>query len=168
MTVAMEMGFCTLAIIADGLSRVCELAAHNYKVSDVNEPFSCSSCFKYKIDLEEMAEELITARKIIQLLQEDLNNYKDVTPPSTSDERSKSHMNSKRTNNWEIVTVKHRKYTRVIHDQLPITVIPITNRYNALHNLQNDIELPSNPQNCHTKKNVPSKQNKTTSSQKRR
>ena len=28
-------------------------------------------------------------------------------------------------------------------DQLPITTIPITNRYHVLHNLQNDMELPS-------------------------
>jgi hypothetical protein len=115
--------------MADGLSRVCDFAAHNYKVSDVNQTFSCSSCFKYKSDLEEMVEELITARKIIQLLQKDLNNYKDLTLPSTSDERSNSHTNSKRTNNWEIVTDKRRKSTRVIHDQLPIPVIPIANQY---------------------------------------
>ena len=115
-----------------------------------------------------MAEELITARKIIQLLQEDLNTYKDLTPPSTSYVRSNSHVNSKLTNKWEIVTDKSRKSSRIIHDQLPIPVIPTTNRYNVLHNLQNDVESPSSPQNHHIKKNVPSKQNKTISSPKRR
>jgi len=47
---------------------------------------------------------------------------------------------------------------------MPIPVIPITNHYNTLHNLQNDLELPGELQNhhiknCHIKNNVLSKQN---------
>ena len=30
---------------------------------------------------------------------------------------------------------------------MPVPVIQITNRYNALHNLQNDLELPGELQN---------------------
>ena len=101
-----------------------------------------------------MIEELISARKTIQLLQEDLNTYKVLTPSSTPDERSNSHVGSKVTNNWEIVNDKSRKSTRIMHDQLPISVIPITKWYNALHNLQNDLELLSSLQNHHIKKNV--------------
>ena len=140
--------------MAEGLSRDCELAAHNCKISDVNQLFRCNSCWKYKCELEEMAGELITARKIIQLLQEDLNTSKDLMPSITSDERNNSHVNSKLTNKWGIVTDESRKCNRIIHDQLPIPVIPITNRYNALHNLQNDLELPRSLQNHHIKKNV--------------
>jgi hypothetical protein len=56
---------------------------------------------------------------------------------------------------------------------MPIPVIPITNRYNALHNVQNDLESPGRLKNhliknLHTKKNVLSKQNKTKTSPKRR
>jgi len=62
------------------------------------------------------------------LLQEDLNTYKDLMPPSMSDVRSNLHVNSKLINNWEIVTDKSRKSTRIIDDQLPIPEIPITNQ----------------------------------------
>jgi hypothetical protein len=154
--------------MAEGLSRGHELAAHNYKFSDVNQPHRCNTCLKYKSELEEMAVELTTARKIIQLLQEDLNTYKDPTLPSTSYKRSNSHVNNKLTNKWEIVKDKSSKSSRIIHDQQPISVIPITNRYNALHNLQNDVEAPSSPQNHRIKMNVPLKQNKTSNSQKRK
>ena len=81
--------------MADGLIRVCESADLNYKVINVNQPPRCSSCLKYKSELEEIAEELITAKKIIQLLQDDLNTYKILTPPDIPDARSTSHMNSK-------------------------------------------------------------------------
>jgi hypothetical protein len=77
-------------------------------------------------------------------------------------------MSSKLTNNWEIVTDISIKSNRTTHDQLPKPVIPITNRYNALHNLQNDLELPRNIQNHHIKKNILSKQNKAINSPIRR
>ena len=49
---------------------------------------------------------------------------------------------------------------------MPIPVIPISNRYNALHKLQNDLELPGRLQNHHIKKHVLLEQNKTKSSPK--
>ena len=127
--------------MAEELSCDCELATHNCKVGDKNQPFKCNSCFKYKCELEELTQRLIT-KKIIHLLQEDLNTSKDLTSARTTDDRSNSHVSSKLTNNWEIVTEesrKSRKSNRITYDQLPIPVIPITNHYNALHNLQNDL-----------------------------
>ena len=83
-----------------------------------------------------------------------------------------SHVSNELTNNWKIVTDKYRKSNRIIREQLPIPVIPITNRFNALDNLKNDLELPRNIENHHIedhhKKNVFSKQNKTISSPVRR
>ena len=70
--------------MAEGLSGHNELATHNYKISDVNQAFRCSSCFKYKCELEELTEELITMKKIIQLLQEDLNTCKCLKSARTS------------------------------------------------------------------------------------
>jgi len=87
----------------------CELATHNCKVSDVHQPSRCSSCFKYKCELEELTQGLITTKKIIQLLQEHLNTYKDLKSARTSGDRSNTHVSSKFTNNWEIVTDKSRK-----------------------------------------------------------
>ena len=66
------------------------LAAYKCKVNDVNQQSRCNSCLKYKCELEEMAEELISVRKIIQLLQDDLNTLKDLMLTSKSDERSNS------------------------------------------------------------------------------
>jgi len=85
-----------------------------------------------------------------------------------SDDRSNSFVSSKPNNDWEIVTNKSRKSNRTTFEQLPIPVIPITNRFKALHNLQNDLELPSNIQNHHIKnhhikKNIFLKHNKSIS-----
>jgi hypothetical protein len=109
-----------------------------------------------------MAEELISARKIIQLLQDDLNTFKDIMLTSKSDERINSLVNNKLTNKWEIITNKSSKSNRILRDQMPIPVIPITNHYNVLHNLKNDLESPGRLQNhliknLHIKKNVLSK-----------
>ena len=55
-------------------------------------------------------------------------------------------MSNELNNTWEIVADKSRKPKKLNNtspDQLPIPIIPITNRYHALHNLQNDTELPS-------------------------
>jgi len=67
-----------------------QASVYNYKVRSVNQPTERSSCLKYKSEWEEMADELIAAKKIIQLLQEDLNTYKDLTPPHVPDVRSTS------------------------------------------------------------------------------
>jgi hypothetical protein len=71
------------------------------------------------------------------------------------------------------VTDKSSKPSRILREQMPIPVTPVTNRYNALHNLQNDLELPGelhnhSVQNHHIQKNVLSKQNKTKTSPRRR
>ena len=77
--------------MTEGLSSDSELATKNCKIRDVNQPFRCNSCFKYKCEMEELTEELITMKKIIHMLQEDLNTYKGLTSPRMSDDRSNSH-----------------------------------------------------------------------------
>ena len=72
--------------MAEGFASVCESAALNCKVKSVDRQTKCSSCLKYKSEWEEMAEELITAKKkIVQLPQEDLNTYKDLARPRALD-----------------------------------------------------------------------------------
>ena len=80
--------------MATVLSRVGELVSLNYTESDVNQQSSCNYCFKYKCELEELTQELLSAKKIIQLLEEDRNTYKDPTAVRTSDDRSNSHVSS--------------------------------------------------------------------------
>jgi len=159
--------------MTEGLSSDSELATKNCKIRDVNQPFRCNSCFKYKCEMEELTEELITMKKIIQLLEEELNTYKGLTSARTSNDRSTSHVSSNPINDWEVVTDKSRKSNRTTVEQLPIPVTPITKCFNALHNLQNDLELPSNIQNHHIKnhhmkKNIFLKHNKAISSPVRR
>jgi hypothetical protein len=55
--------------MAEGLSCDCVLAAYKCKVNDVNQQFRCNSCLKHKCELEEMAEKLTSARKIIQFFR---------------------------------------------------------------------------------------------------
>jgi len=80
--------------MAEGPSGSHELSAHNYEVCDVNQPLRCNTCWKYKSELDEKVVELTTAWKIIQLLQEDLNMVKNLTPPSTSYKRGNLHVNN--------------------------------------------------------------------------
>jgi hypothetical protein len=89
-------------------------------------------------------------------------------PTGKFDERNNFHISSKLTNKWEIVTNKSSKSSGILHDQIPIPVIPIINRYYVLHNLQNNLEIHGRLQNHHIEKNGLLKQNKTKSSPKRR
>jgi len=154
--------------MADGSTSVCESVAFNYKLTNVNQPPKCSSCLKYKSEWEEVVEELVTAMKIIQLLQEDLNTYKDLKPPNILDVSSSIHWNSKSSVNWETVTGTSRKSTRERLKQQHIPVILILNRYDVLHNLQSDVESLNTKLNHQTKQCVPLKRKKSISSPNRR
>jgi len=154
--------------MADGLLSVCGSADFNYNLTSVNQPPQCSSCIKYKSEWEEIVEELETAKKIIQLLQEDPNTFKDLTPSNILDVSSATRLNSKTTVNWEIVTGTSRKSTRVGGEHRHIPVIPISNRYDVLHNLQNDVESRNAQLNHQTKKCVPLKCKKIISSPNKR
>ena len=135
------------------MSRVGELDFLTSAESDINQQSNCIHCLKYKSELEELTQELLPAKKIIQLLQEDRNTYKEPTTIIMSDDKKITHVSSNSSSNWKLVTDKSRKPKRLnrnTHDQFPIPVIPITNRYNSLYNLQNVIEFPSNIPNHHT------------------
>jgi hypothetical protein len=153
--------------MADGVFRECESSTHNWEVSEVKQSLKCNTCSKYKGELEEMTKELSTSKKIIQLLLEDLNTFKDPTP----DARNNPHVSNKLSTSWETVNAKPSKSHKVkasIQDQLPIPVIPITNRYSALHNLKNNTEFPRHIQFQRNKKNTSTRQNKITDSPKKK
>ena len=140
--------------MAAALSRVGEMDSLNCTKSYINQQSTCNYCFKYKCELEELTQELLSAKKIIQLLQEDRNTSKDPTTAIMSDDRINTHVSSNSSSDWKVVTDKSRKpkrLNRISHDQLPIPVIPITNRYNSLHNLQNDAEFSSDIPKHNTK-----------------
>jgi hypothetical protein len=132
--------------MAAALSRVDELVSQNCTVSDVKQQSNCNDCVKYECELEELTQELSSAKKIIQLLQEELNTRIDPMVARTSTNGRHSYVSSNfssdfNNNNWVIVTDKSRKpkkLNRTSLDQPPIPVKPLTNRYHALHNLQHD------------------------------
>jgi hypothetical protein len=66
--------------MAEGVFCECESSTHNWEVSEVKQSHKCNTCIKYKGELEEITNELLTSKKIIQLLLEDLNTFKDPTP----------------------------------------------------------------------------------------
>ena len=73
---------------------------------------------------------------------------------STPEEGRNSYVSNELNNTWKTVTDKSRKFKKLNDtptDQFPIPIIPITNRYHALHNLQNEADLPSIIPNQHTK-----------------
>ena len=68
-----------------------------------NQTSLCKSCIEYKCILEELTQELQSAKKIIQLLQDDINICKGQTLstiPSLPYESSTSSV-SNNTNSWE-------------------------------------------------------------------
>ena len=139
--------------LATAMSRVGEVDFLNSAENDINQQLNCIHCLKYKSELEELTQEILSAKKIIQLLQEDRNTYKEPTTIRMSDEKEITHVSNNSSSNWKLVMDKSRKIKRLnrnTHDQFPIPVIPITNRYNSLYNLQNDTEFLSDIPNYHT------------------
>jgi superfamily II helicase len=65
-----------MAAIQSGMNK---LVSQNCAKSDVKQKLSCNSCVEYQCKLEELVLELSSAKKIIQLLQEDQNTYNDPT-----------------------------------------------------------------------------------------
>ena len=125
------------------LSRGDELVSRNCTGTDVKQQSSCNYCVEYQYKLEEFTLELSSAKKIIQLLQEDQNTHNDPTITRTPEEERNSHVSNDLNNTWEIVTDKSRKPKKLNStspDQLPIPIIPITNQYHPLHNIQKDTE----------------------------
>jgi hypothetical protein len=53
--------------MAAAMSRVGELGFLNSTESDINQQSDCIHCLKYKSELEELTQELLSAKKIIQL-----------------------------------------------------------------------------------------------------
>ena len=84
--------------MADLLSRVEECVSFNCTESDKIHQFSCPDCLKYKYELEKVNQELLSARKIIQLLQEDMNTGADSLNLTVNPQVSTS-----TSDNWELV-----------------------------------------------------------------
>jgi hypothetical protein len=123
-----------------------------------NQTSLCKSCIEYQCTLEELTQELQSAKKIIQLLQEDINMSKDHTsfaiPKFPCESNTPSISNN--ANSWK--KVLHKTSKRINphnfpHNQWPIPVISTSNRFDTLHNLKidrqstdNELILPSKTQ----------------------
>ena len=66
--------------MAEGLLCSREQPAQVEVNSVLNQMSLCKSCIEYQCTLEELTQELQSAKKIIQLLQEDINMSKDRAP----------------------------------------------------------------------------------------
>src|SRR5215469_9471821 len=121
------------------------------KKSDVNQSFSCASCIEYQYKLNELELELKSVNKIIQLLR----NERVATQDGISVKRNTSSVNNYLNNPWVIVAGKCKtsKTSTNVSDLspelFPIPTILTTNRYQILHNLQDDIESYSIVSNHH-------------------
>jgi hypothetical protein len=131
--------------------------------SALNQSSSCKSCIEYKCILEELTLELQSAKKIIQLLQEDVNtsrNHNSSAIPRFPCENNTSSVNNN-ASNWEIVLHKTSKRDNIHNSSnnwWPVPVISTSNRFDALHNLKTDRQatcnksiLPSKIQNSNGK-----------------
>jgi hypothetical protein len=117
--------------------------------SVLNQTSWCKSCIEYQCTLEELTQELQLAKKIIQLLQEDINKSKDHTPfaiPRYPGESNTSSV-SNNASNWKKVLHKTSKRTNPHNspnNQWPIPVISTSNRFDTLHNLKIDHQITDN------------------------
>jgi hypothetical protein len=133
--------------MAEVLLLACEPAAQICKLSVINQTSQCNACKVYKDQIKLLTQELLSSKKIIQLLQEDLRTFKE-PPHATNTEHQDERINPQVSNSdssWKTASTKTKyssnlnksnncyKYTR-------IPVVPITNRYDILHNLQPDHE----------------------------
>jgi hypothetical protein len=114
--------------------------------SVLNQTSLCKSGIEYQCTLEELTQELQSAKKIIQLIQDDINKSKDHTsfaiPRSPGESNTSSVSNS--ANNWKKVLHKTNKRTdplNSLNNQWPIPVISTSNRFDTLHNLKIDRQI---------------------------
>jgi len=104
---------------------------------------------EYKGILEELTQELQSAKKIIQLLQEDVKMNKDQSLSVI--------LRFTCENNTTLVSVNESSWKNALHkpsnqvnphnsqiNWLPIPVILTSNRFDILHNLETDQQLPDN------------------------
>jgi hypothetical protein len=126
-----------------GVEYYCSFVASDSGVSCAQNPV-CNFCSGYLSEIASLNTEIQSARKIIQLLQDDLNGIKD-QPPWW--ERSITHANDapNNWNNWKTKAARtrisnpgnRRCLTRnTLLNQKPIPVIQTSNRFHVLHNLQ--------------------------------
>jgi len=135
--------------MADGLVCCGEQFKRTEGNSVLNQTSSCKSCTEYKSILEELTQELQSAKKIIQLLQEDVNMSRDhssSTIPRSPCENNTS-LVSDSESSWK--KVLHKSSNRVnphnsANNQWPIPVISNSNRFDILHNLKFDRQLTNN------------------------
>ena len=117
--------------------------------SELNQISSCKSCMEYKCILEELTQELQSAKKIIQLLKEDVNMNRDhslsATPRFPCENNTSSVSNKE--SSWK--KVLHRSSNRINPrnspcNQWPIPMITTSNHFDILHNLKFDQQLSDN------------------------
>ena len=111
--------------------------------SALNPVSVCKFCTGHLSEIESLNSELQTPKRIIQLLQDDLNGIKNQLPCR---DLSAPHV-SDATNCWKTTTTKTRKSSdqryfpnSILNDQKPIPVIQTSNRFHVLHNLQ-DVQM---------------------------
>ena len=80
--------------------------SQNYTESDVKQKLSCNNCIEYQHKLEELILELSSAKKIIQLLEEDQNTCSGPTTTRAPDKGQNSHVSNELHNTWETVSDK--------------------------------------------------------------
>ena len=113
------------------------------------QQFECKSCMEYEIKLEALTQEILSSKKIIQLLQEDLKACKDQTSPTTTRHTSVCNATqvSDTANSWKEIVTKSRKTgdpSKTPSYQRPIPVIQTCNRFNTLQNLRSEWKITIN------------------------
>jgi len=117
--------------------------------SVMDQTFSRKSCVEYTGILEELTQELQSAKKIIQLLQEDVKKSTEQSvsaiPRFTCENNTSSVSDSE--SSWENVLHKSSNQFNPHNSQInrwPIPVIITSNHFDILHNLETDRQLPDN------------------------
>jgi hypothetical protein len=116
----------------------CDTGALGLGLSCAQKPV-CNYCSGYLSEITSLNTELQSAKKIIQLLQDDLNGIKNQPPWS---ERTSPQV-SDAPNSWKTIAARisnpgNQSYftKNILHNQKPIPVIQTSNRFHVLHNLQ--------------------------------
>jgi lysophospholipase L1-like esterase len=146
--------------MADTATRLDTIAEDYVNVIEKDRDLKCECCIQYKTELTRVTSELKSALKIIDILREeqkidDSSMDEEVTNRCNHEEGIDTYSPSK-NENWTEVTTHLHKRDPSSPSTSPLTVLRTSNRFDVLHNLDNELMKKTNTTNTTKKKSLES------------
>jgi hypothetical protein len=134
--------------LADTATRLDTIAEDYVNITEEDRDLKCECCIQYKTELTKVTSELKSALKIIDILREeqkidDSSMDEEVTNMHNHVEGIYTYSPSK-NENWTEVTTHLHKRDPSSPSTSPLTVLRTSNRFDVLHNLDNELMKKTN------------------------